>query len=230
MRARIDQYPAGKHLNLVADSFSWPFRGRWRSRWAIGIVTVLLLPVLFIPLLGYAVEATRAAAESAAGGPPRWRLNGGLLADGLWLALAILLVTAPFALAALPLSSALSSPALWRSSGSLLEVEGAVTAALIVALPWGITILLLMPHATARFAATRRPADLFDFPTAVRGVGRDFAIWNVVVAAIVTGWAAGLACVGLLGAGVVPGIFYAILVSAHATAALYATSENSSAR
>ena len=191
---------------------------------------MLLLPVLFVPLLGYAVEATRAAAESTGGGPPRWRLTGGLLADGVWLALAILLVTAPFALLAIPLASALGSPALWRSSGSLLVVEGAVTAALIVALPWGITMLLLMPHATARFALTRRPSDLFNFPAAVRNVGHDFATWNVVIAAIVTGWAVGLACVGLVCAGVVPGIFYAILVSAHATAALHTESENSSAR
>jgi hypothetical protein len=42
----------------------------------------------------------------------------------------------------------------------------------------------------------------------------------VSAAAIVTGWLVGLACAGLLCIGIVPGIFYAILVSAHATAAL----------
>jgi hypothetical protein len=39
---------------------------------------------------------------------------------------------------------------------------------------------------------------------------------------MVTGWAIGLACVGLLCVGLVPGVFYAILVSAHASAALQA--------
>jgi hypothetical protein len=76
-----------------------------------------------------------------------------------------------------------------------------------------------MPHATARFAASGRPGDVFNFPAAIKAVGRDFATWNVSAAAI-TGWLVGLGCAGLLCIGIVPGIFYAILVSAHATAAL----------
>jgi hypothetical protein len=51
-------------------------------------------------------------------------------------------------------------------------------------------------------------------------VRRDFTTWNLAAAAMVTGWAIGLACVGLLCLGIVPGVFYAILVSAHASAAL----------
>jgi len=188
------------------------------------------MPLGFIPLLGYAVAATRAAAASPRAGPPRWPLTVRLLTDGVWVALAIGLLTAPFALVAIPLAAALHSPALWHSEGTLLQVEASVSAALILALPWGITLLLLMPHATARFASTGRARDLFDFPTALRMVRRDFATWNVVIAAIVTAWAAGLACAGLLCAGAVPGIFYAILVSAHATAALHAEGEDPSAR
>jgi hypothetical protein len=61
----------------------------------------------------------------------------------------------------------------------------------------------------------------------VRGVRRDFATWNIAAAAIVTGWAAGLACAGLLCVGLVPGVFYAILVSAHAAAALQGTGSGS---
>jgi hypothetical protein len=61
---------------------------------------------------------------------------------------------------------------------------------------------------------------MFNFPKAVRGVVRDFATWNLAAAAIVTAWALGLACVGLLCIGIVPGVLYAILVSAHASAAL----------
>ena len=37
---------------------------------------------------------------------------------------------------------------------------------------------------------------------------------------VVTAWAIGVACVGLVCVGLVPGVFYAILVSAHASAAL----------
>jgi len=84
-------------------------------------------------------------------------------------------------------------------------------------------MLLLMPHATNRFALSGRPVDLFDFPAALQGVTRDFATWNLAAAAIVTAWALGVACIGLLCVGIVPGIFYAILVSAHASAALHST-------
>jgi hypothetical protein len=78
-----------------------------------------------------------------------------------------------------------------------------------------------MPHATARFAFSGNAFDLFDLPASIKAVRHDFTTWNLAAAAIVTGWAIGLACVGLLCAGVVPGVFYAILVSAHASAALH---------
>jgi hypothetical protein len=105
-----------------------------------------------------------------------------------------------------------------------------VIAVLLLALPWGLLALLHMPHATAAFAATGNPRDMLDLARAVRGVRHDFATWNMVAAAIVTGWAVGLACAGLLCVGIVPGVFYAILVSAHAAAALHSKSEVSSAR
>jgi len=193
-------------------------------------VLVVLLPVTFIALLGYSVAATRAAATAPGEGPPPWRPLGPLLADGLCCALAVALLTLPFALVAVVLSAALSSPDLWHSADPLLHVEGWTAAILIAALPWGIVLLLLMPHATARFAASRRVGDLFDFPASVRSVRRDFARWNIAVAAMVTAWALGLAGVGLLCVGLVPGIFYAILVSAHATATLHPEGTDSSTR
>jgi uncharacterized protein DUF4013 len=203
-------------LNRIADSFSWPFRGRWRRAWLVGLVAVLLLPLLFVPLLGYAVQATRAAADRPGDGPPPWRLYPG----GQWVTLALLLLTAPFAVVGYFLSMALHSPGLWQSNGSLLDVESATAAALILALPWGVAVLVLMPHATVRYAVSLRARDLFDFASSLRSVRRDFPAWNVTVAAIVTAWAIGLACTALFCVGVVPGVFYAILVSAHATAAL----------
>lgn len=135
-------------------------------------------------------------------------------------AAAIALIAAPFVLAAIPLSAGLANPRLWHSSGSLLAVEAGTAAALIVALPWGLVMLLLIPHAVARFAATGSVRDLFDFPSSLRGVRRDFATWNLVIAAIVTAWAIGLACSALFCIGLAPGTLYAILVSAHATASL----------
>jgi hypothetical protein len=132
-------------------------------------------------------------------------------------------IAAPFVLAAIPLAGALASPALWRTSEPLLSVEAGTSAALIVALPWGLAMLLLMPHAVARFAATGSAREMFAFGASLRGVRRDFATWNVVIAAIVTAWAIALACSALFCIGIVPGTLYAILVSAHATASLHPT-------
>ena len=204
-------------MQRVADSFSWPFRASI-SRWIPGVVCVLLLPLLFLPLLGYTVAAVRAAEAEPPKPPPPWTSPARLLADGFWIALAILITTAPFALLFPPLAGAL------HGAGS---IAGTV-AFFLLALPWGLVALLLLPHATATFAASGRPRDLFDVAAVLRGVRRDFATWNVVVGAIVTAWAIALACVALLCVGIVPGVFYAILVSAHASAAL-ARQEGSSA-
>jgi hypothetical protein len=209
-------------VKLVAESFGWPFRGR-PSTWLIGLAAVLLLPVLFIPLLGYAVAATRAAQTGLEDGPPPWRITAGLLSDGWWMSLAIVLTAVPFALVLNPLAGALSGPA----HGSL---NAHVIAFLVLALPWGLLVLLFMPHATAAFAVSGRVADLLDIGSSFRGVHEDFATWNAVVAAMVTAWAIGLACVALLCIGIVPGIFYAILVSAHAAAALRRQGSHLSAR
>ena len=209
-------------LNLVADSFAWPFRGAWRSSWIVGVPIVLFLPLLFIPLLGYAIEATRASEDDPKLGPPAWRLSGRLITDGVWTALAVILVAVPFVLVFNPLANGLYAAHIWHTADpgqSLFYAR--VLSFLVLALPLGIVLLLLMPQAAARFAASGRPRDLFDFAAALRRVRRDFATWNLAAAGIVTGWAVGVACVGLLCVGIVPGIFYAILVSAHASAALH---------
>ena len=218
-------------MKFVADSFGWPFRGDWKSIWLPGLIAVLLLPIAFIPLLGYAIAATRAAVQEPGTGPPSWKLSFRLLSDGFWTALVIALLTAPFVLALNPLAGFLFDAQIGHvTDQAQSQLYAQVVAAFILALPWGLLLLLLMPHATARFAHTGNPKDLFDFQAAVRGVIREFATWNLAAAAIVTGWALGLAAVGLLCVGLVPGVFYAILVSAHASAALDDKGANSPAR
>jgi hypothetical protein len=172
---------------------------------------VLLLPITFIPLLGYSVAATRRGQDDPTQPPPSWKLSARLITDGFWTALVLLLLSAPFAVALNPLVSVIH----------LSEPYAHIVAASLLALPWGFLLLLLMAHGTSRFAATRRPIDLFDFPTTLRQVKRDFPAWNLVAAAIVTAWVVAVACVGLLCAGLFPGIFYAILVSAYASATLH---------
>jgi len=121
---------------LVADSFAWPFRGAWQAKWAIGVICVLLLPLLFIPLLGYAIAATRAAELGSLSGPPEWRPSPRLFADGLWTAIAVLVSVLPFAL-------------LWSPLASVIPAHDALLAhalaTAVLALPWGLLLLLLMP-------------------------------------------------------------------------------------
>jgi hypothetical protein len=198
----------------------------------VGLPLVLLSPLLFplIPLLGYAVEATRAAELDPSQGPPPWRLTDRLFRQGFAMFGAILLTWIPPYLFFGPLTGALQSAHVWQSSDpGLFRFHDAVLSELILALPFGILALLVLPHATARFAASGKARDVIDFRAAVRGVRRDFATWNIAVAAIVTAWAIGIACVGLFCIGLVPGIYYAILVSAHASATLQPTNPPSPA-
>ena len=135
------------------------------------------------------------------------------MSDGLIASLAVMLTLAPFALVLNPLAAALHHAGLGEPFPHLFAV-------LVLALPWGIVALVLLPFATATFAATGKPSDMFGVPASLRRLRTDFATWNVAAAAMVTAWAIGVACVGVLCIGLVPGVFYAILVSAHAAAAL----------
>jgi len=182
---------------------------------------VLLLPIAFIPLLGYAIAATRRAQDEAAQGPPPWNLSARLIVDGFWTAAVLLLLSAPFVLALNPLADAIGTADLWQvGDRALSRTYAHIAAAAVLALPWGLLLLLLMPNATSRFAASGRAWDLFDFPETLKAVRRDFPTWNLAAAAMVTAWVLAIACVGLFCAGILPGAFYAILVSAHASAAL----------
>jgi hypothetical protein len=208
-------------VKRVAASFAWPFRGAWGLRFAIGTLAVLLLPIMFIPLLGYSIAATRHAQDNPAQPPPPWTLSGSLLTDGFWTAVVLLLLSVPFVVALNPLADAIGGAHLWSMGYAQPQVFPHFEAALLLALPWGLLLLILMPHGTSRFAATRRPGDLFDFPTTLRELKRVFPAWNLVAAAIVTAWVIAVACVGLLCVGLFPGVFYAILVSAYASATLH---------
>jgi uncharacterized protein DUF4013 len=214
-------------VRLVAASFRWPFQGPWLPRFAIGTLVALFLPITFIPLLGYAIAATRRAEDDPTQPPPSWTLSARLISDGFWTAVVLLLLSAPFAVALNPLADAIGGARLWLAGYVQPQAYAHTVAALLLALPWGLLLLILMPHGTSRFAATRRPRDLFDFPTTLREVKREFPAWNLVAAAIVTAWVIAVACVGLLCVGLFPGMFYAILVSAYASATLHSPGTSS---
>ena len=208
-------------MDRVADSFFYPFRPGARRSWLIGILLLVLLPIGFIPLLGYAVAVVRRSALDPAAGPPAWRPLRTLLLDGILLAFLLAALALPFALLLPPLVGAARPPlATTHVDPLLVGPLAAVIATGVAALPCGILLLVLMPAATARYALSGAPADLFNAPAALRLVRSRFGAWNLVVVAIVTSWAIGLAAAGLLLVGALPGVFYALLVSSHATGSL----------
>ncbi|HVD01129.1 MAG TPA: DUF4013 domain-containing protein [Candidatus Dormibacteraeota bacterium] len=208
-------------MDRVAGSFGFPFRPGSARAWLIGIPLLVVLPIGAIPLLGYSVAIIRSAADDPEAGPPAWRPLGRVIRDGLWLALVLAGLSAPFALLAILLAGVaarilqppVTDPFL---AGALLWV----TAAAVAALPWGILLLVLMPAAIVRFARSGSPRDLVDLPAALGLVRSRFGDWNLVVVAIVTAWALGLCGLGLVCLGIFPGVLYALLVSSHATSDL----------
>lgn len=205
----------------VISSFLYPLRGGGRlARWVIGVSLVAVLPASFPLVFGYAVACVRAAACDPAAAPPRWRVEGRLLADGAWSGLQAALLTVPFAFVAWLLAAWLGG--VWRPTGdgsldAALAWIAAVTAA---ALPWGLVMLVVVPPTLARFAVTGRPSSLLGLGWVLSCMRERYAQWNLVLVAVTTSWALGLVGLALMGLGVVPGAFYAILVSAHACAAL----------
>jgi hypothetical protein len=154
--------------------------------------------------------------------PPGWRLSARLLSDGLWTALLLALLSAPFAAGFWPLEQLLFAGGTVISSQDAFidRMYALAGAGLILALPWGLVLLLVVPANLARFAASGRAVQLFDPAGPLRVAGAGFITWNLALASIVTAWTIGLAAGGLLCVGLIPGAFYAILVSAHATARL----------
>lgn len=205
----------------VIASFLYPFRGRGRlARWLVGPALVLVLPVSFPVLFGYAVGCVRNAACDPDAPPPPWHVGGRLLTDGLWTALQAAVLTAPFAVAA-RLLAALLAGAWHPTGGAFLDAALAwIAAVTVAALPWGVLLLVVVPPTLARFALTGRPADLAGLGWVVRCVRERYAQWNLVVVGVTTAWALAAAALAVAGIGVVPGAFYAILVSAHACSAL----------
>jgi len=205
----------------VVGSFLYPFRGSGRvARWLVGMGLVALLPLTFPAVFGYAVACARTAARDPAAPPPRWRIRPALLGDGVLAGAQAAAVTAPFALLAWLLGAQLTR--IWHPTGDALLDSGLAWIVVVtaVALPWGVLMLVVVPPTLASFAVTGRPADLARLPLVLVCVRDRYAVWNLVLVGITTSW--GLAAVGLAvaGVGVVPGAFYAILVSAHACSAL----------
>jgi hypothetical protein len=206
-------------LKLVAAAFAYPFR-MGAGGWLVGSLLVLVWPLTFVPLLGYAIAALRTSARKPGAPPPPWRLDRRLLIDGAWTALVVGLITLPFAAAWWPLSSALLGRVSHTGVSFFDRVYALLAAGLLLALPWGVALLLQMPGASARFATSGRARDLFDLAASLRGVRRRYGTWNLAVVGIVTAWIAGFLASALCCVGLLPGVFYAILVSAHASAAL----------
>lgn len=218
VRTGID---AGLMERHVVASFGYPFRPGGRlARWLVGVLLVALLPITCPVVFGYAVSCLRTGACAGSAPPPRWGISARLLSDGLWSALQAIVLTAPFVLLAWLLGRV--AVGLMHPTGDafLDPALGWILAVTVAALPWGMVLLIVLPPTLASFAVTGRAADLADPRLVVACVRERYADWNLVLVAITTSWALAVVGLALLGVGIVPGAWYAILVSSHACSAL----------
>ena len=156
------------------------------------------------------------AAADAAAAPPGWRVRRRLLSDGGWSGLQAAGLTLPFVVLAWLVVRGLERA--WHPTGDRFidSANALVVAVAAVALPWGRDAHRGTPDRGALCCerAAGRPG------VALCGRRRRFADWNLVIVAITTSWLLAAAGLALALVGVVPGAFYAILVSAHACAPL----------
>lgn len=201
------------------SAFGFPFRPGWPGAWLPGLACLLLLPLAFPLLFGYVAGVVRAAAADPAAGPPPWRVSARQVMDGLWIAAQLVVLTFPFAGAAWLGSSLLA--ARWRPAGDpyLDRAYALLVAGLPAALAWGLVCLVVVPPTLAAFAAGGRPRALADVGLVAHTLRHRFPEWNLAGAVIVTAWILALVSGGLLCAAVA-GVYYAILVSAHACSTL----------
>lgn len=204
----------------VAQSLVYPFRRGALGAWVAGLPLLVFFPVTFLVVLGYAVRAIREAARDPQAPPPSFHLDGRLVHDGFLAALGLALVAIPYAY----LTALVAGPIAGRMPADIdpivVRAESLLFGGFLVAIPWGTLVLIAGPPGLAAFAITGRARDLFDVVRAVRLVRDHFTAWNLATVAIVSAWILALAGIGLCCVGLLPGAFYAILVSAHATASL----------
>ena len=211
---------------VAASSLTYPFRPGATRAWLVGVPLAFVCPLGAIPLLGYSVAAARSVAVDGDAALPAWRLDLRLLRDGALLLVLLVVLTAPFGAAVWAASARLAS-ALPVSDALLARGYGVLGAGAPLALLWALLTLIVVPPGIRRYVRSGRAADLFDVPASLRLLRGGFWAWNLAGVPIVTAWAiAALAvCAGGLGAPFAA--FYAILVSAHASASLPDTSSSS---
>lgn len=203
---------------LTWANFSYPFRPGWGRAWAVGVPLALVCPIGVIPLLGYAIAATRAliAGDQAL---PRWRLDARLLVDGVLLLLLLVALTAPFALVIAGASAPISL-VLPVGSPFLARAYAALAVGFPLAIAWAFAALVVVPAGVARYAASGRARDLFDVGASLHILRPRFVEWNLAGVPIVTAWAVAVLAVPAGAIGAPFAAFYAILVSAHASSTL----------
>ena len=202
----------------------YPFRAGARGPVLRLALLPILLPFTFPLVLGYGLDAVEASVASADAPPPAFAPNWRMVRRGSLAAFGFLVLSAPFIAGVIVVAEALRAAHRYTDTGfaalDAFQVHG--YAAALVAFPWGAVMLLVLLPNLAVFARSGRLRDLVNPAAAGRRVRRHFVAWNVAGVATVTAWALAVASTLACGAGGLLGFAYAILVTAHAAAAIEA--------
>ncbi len=212
-------------MHDLGKAFSEPFRDpEWLTKFLIGGVVVLscLTGLGLFVLAGYYIELTGRVMRKERYPLPVWSDLGVKFVTGFKYAVVVFLYALPVLLLAVPmmvlvLLASVSDPG--GAPGVLASIY--VFAYVLLAVPYGILLMLLTPVIAYRFAERERMADALDIAAVFRAFARNWES-TVVVALIAAGvqMLSGLGVFVLL-IGVLFTLFYAYLVTAFLHGLLY---------
>ncbi|MGB3905709.1 MAG: DUF4013 domain-containing protein [Anaerolineae bacterium] len=199
----------------IGRSFTYVFEDEgWIMKIVIGGI-LMFIPIINFIILGYQLEVLKRVADGMDIPLPEWDDFGGKFTKGLMAFLIALVYNIPTMLIVC-LHIGLIAMAAAADSDALMSMAGLLTACEYCVLPvWGIVVVLVLPVAIIRYAATGEFMSAFQFGEIFSFIRDNVA--NYIVALIVTWVAFFVANFGVIACfvGVLVTMFWAYLVMAH---------------
>jgi hypothetical protein len=212
-------------MENLGKAFVFPFHQKeWGLKLFIGSLFLLLSVIgLGIPVVcGYMVRVCQRVMNGEEEMLPEWSDVGVLFVTGVKYIVVVLIYQLPILLIAIPLFSLAAVGTMGDFSGTSAVLPAlSILGLLLLTVPYTMLFILLLPVITYRFAISERILDGLDIASIVR----DFRLqWPTVtafaIAAAVVKILSGLGIL-LLVVGVLPALFYSLLVFAALSGFLY---------